>query len=85
MFKAKAAERISRLQMESETLRSGTERGMVASKTSKAKSTKPVLASKSKVVRTSRLRGVLQFQFPRYRILVECQLSARVCKKCSYC
>jgi hypothetical protein len=56
MFKAKAAERISRLQMESETLRSGTERGMVASKTSKAKSTKPVLASKSKVVRTSKTK-----------------------------
>jgi len=54
MYKAKASERISRHHAENTTLRSGTERGSVSTKTSKAKATKPNLASKSKVTRVSK-------------------------------
>ena len=48
-----AMSRIMRQRMESETLRSGTERGNVSTKTSKAKTTKPKLSSHSKVIKGS--------------------------------
>lgn len=51
MFAQKAQERIKRTSMESETIRSGTERGAIDSKNSKAKPTKPKVQTKSKVVK----------------------------------
>ena len=54
MSQNKAMQRIMRTQMESETLRSGTERGNSIVKTSKAKATKPKLSAVSKVVKKSK-------------------------------